>query len=146
MSWTEFWITGASTWTVLLLIYVLTASFRRPKMTEPPRKKTFLEEALEADPERPKPNKTYTWDDLQRDLHDPKLTFEEIHEKCGGIFPEKPEAPKDGPGMKSDDPDRIAKLQAWFKERGEERRIQGLVPPPPAPHTVIHKIYTRGRR
>jgi hypothetical protein len=124
---------------------------------EEPQKKTFLEEALEADPDRPKPLKAYTWDDFQKDLHDGSMTFNEIYEKYGGVFPKKPEAPKEGetkaqekkeagPGAKSDDPDRMAQLQSWFKDRGEDRRIQGLVRPPPAPHTVIHKIYTRGRR
>lgn len=179
MSWAEFWITGAVTMAALLLIYVLTAPFRRPKKVEEPKKKTFLEEALEADPDRPRPARAYTWAEFQKDLHDGSMTFEEIYEKYGGIFPKKPEppaappegspdtqalqgadggltgvegaaGPNGGPGVAGASgvgpPDRMAQLQEWFQQRGKEGRLQGLVPPPPAPHTVIHKIYTRGRR
>lgn len=119
-------------------------------------KKTFLEEALEADADRPRPNKAYTWDDFQKDLHDGSMTFNEIYEKYGGVFPKKPEAPKEGetkaekkeegPGARSDDPDRMAQLTAWFQERGKEVPLKGLVRPPPAPHTIIQKVYIRGRR
>lgn len=113
----------------------------------------FLEEAMADDAPR-KPVPGYTYADFKRDLYDRGLTFNEIYEKCGGVFPQKPEGkepeakeePKpEGPGSKSDDPERLAKLQAWFQDTGKER-LKGLVRPPPNPYPVIHKIYIRGRR
>jgi hypothetical protein len=170
--------------------------FQRKKVVPvEPRKKTFLEEALDADVERPQPLRTYTWAEFQADLHDGTKTFEEIYEKYGGVFPKKPEDPPpstvqgfQGPMMRgpdgiqgfqglcgadgtpgvqaptgvggpegpegrcpqtedqAKDHSRMKELQEWFKKRGEEATLKNLVPPPPAPHTVIHKIYTRGRR
>lgn len=148
----------------------------KPKEEEP-RKKTFLEEALEAEAERPK--HSYSWREFQTDLHNATMSFEEIYEKYGGVFPQKPEDPPpplagpvkqaeelpkgspaafwiqgaegqnggegskgaEGPGGRC--PDRMKELQDWFKKRGEDVPLKKLVPPPPAPHTVIHKIYTR---
>lgn len=168
---------------------------RKKAVPAEPRKKTFLEEALEAEVERPK--HAYSWREFQKDLHDATMSFEAIYEKYGGVFPQKPEDPPasavvpiqgfQGPqaslgfygppgvagdlprgasGMQgfqgdqgvggSNGPDgrcpeaktdaRMKELQEWFKKRGEDVQLKKLVPPPPAPHTVIHKIYTRGRR
>lgn len=50
----------------------------------------FLEEALESEPEHRQTDPNYAWDDLQRDLHDGKITFNAIWEKCGGRLPRKP--------------------------------------------------------
>jgi hypothetical protein len=173
---------------------------------EEPRKKTFLEEALEAEVERPK--HFYSWHEFQKDLHDATMSFEAIYEKYGGVFPQKPEDPPpsavvptqgfqgpqasvcyygppgiqgelprgasgmqgllgahgtpgpggppqhgvgglNGPDGRCPDPKtdaRMKELQEWFKKRGDDVPLKNLVPPPPAPHTVIHKIYTRGRR
>jgi hypothetical protein len=127
------------------------AASRRKAPEKPPGVK-FLEEAMEDDAPR-KPVPGYTYADFKRDLYDRGLTFNEIYEKCGGVFPKKPEgkeaeteAPKpEGPGSKSDDPERLAKLQAWFQETGKER-LKGLVRPPPNPYPIVYKIYTRGRR
>lgn len=122
----------------------------------------FLEGALDDDAPR-KGNADYTYAEFQRDLHDKGLTFEEIYEKCGGVFPKKPEPStlhhsegghllkgQDG-GQSPNGPDgqcsdRTKELQMWFEERGKSSPLKKLVSPPPAPHTVIHKIYTRGRR
>lgn len=126
------------------------ASRRKPIPSNPDVQ--FLEGALDEDAPR-KPNPGYSYADFQRDLHDEKLTFDEIYEKCGGVLPQKPKEPETkpeekkegGPGAKSEDPDRLAQLNAWFKETGKNC-VQGLVPPPPNPYPVIHKIYIRGRR
>lgn len=140
----------------IALIWIL-AKWLNKRYSAKPIEKTdqekFLEAALAEDPIRkPKPN--YTYADFKRDLYDRGLTFEEIYEKCGGVFPQQPKEPEtkeetkppEGPGAKSDDPERLAQLQEWYKKRTEGIRPMKLVPPPPAPHTVIHKIYTRGRR
>lgn len=124
----------------------------RKKAPEKPPGVKFLEEAMEDDAPR-KPVPGYTYADFKRDLYDRGLTFNEIYEKCGGVFPKKPEgkeaeietAKPEGPGAKSADPDRLAKLQAWFQETSKDR-LKGLVKPPPNPYPVIYKIYTRGRR
>lgn len=152
----------------------------------------FLEGALDDDAPR-KPNPNYSYRDFQRDLHDKGLTFEEIYEKCGGVFPKKPEVIQgirevqnyggplqgfQGPqgfidfsalprpfsgysgysghsgyggmtgpaGEDGRSSDRMKELQMWFEERGKSSPLRKLVAPPPAPHTIIHKIYTRGRR
>lgn len=151
----------------------------------------FLEDALEGpeEPER-KPNPNYSYAEFQRDVGDGKVTFDEIYEKCGGVFPRKPEdppssevqgfqgyqgyqasidcyygppgipgeAPRGASGMQgfqapdggSDGPEgrcpeRMKELQEWFKERGKTSPVKGIVPPPPNPYPVIHKIYLRRR-
>lgn len=122
----------------------------RKKAPEKSHDLKFLEAAFDEDEPR-KPLPGYTYADFRRDLYDRGLTFNEIYEKCGGVFPKKPEgkepdaAKPEGPGSKSDDPDRLAKLEAWFQETGKGR-VKGLVRPPPNPYPVVYKIYTRGRR
>jgi hypothetical protein len=134
----------------------------------------FLDSALDDDPVR-KPNPNYSYAEFQRDLHDKGLTFEEIYEKCGGVFPKKPEqglygpqgyqgpmeTPEHRPGLHGPSgapgfqgfqgadgrcPDRMSELQVWFKERGKTSHVGGLVPPPPNPYPIVNKIYIRGRR
>jgi len=157
----------------------------------------FLEGALDEDPAR-KPNPNYTYSQFMADVYNKGLSFDEIYEKCGGVFPkkgdEKPPGaglhgpmgrgpdgipglfgyqgyqgaqgnqgvqvyrgpanyvnpPFEGPqGFQGRDgrcPDRMTELQAWYREQARELGVKRLVPPPPAPHTVIHKIFTRGRR
>lgn len=140
----------------------------------------FLEEALDEEAPR-KGNPYYTYAEFQEDLHNKGLTFEEIYEKCGGVFPKKPDEHSSLPGFQGHQgftdfsqfgrsgfsghsgypgcsgypippggdrkySDRTDELQMWFKKQGERVPIKGLVPPPPAPHTIIHKIFTRGRR
>jgi hypothetical protein len=152
----------------------------------------FLEAALDDDVPR-KPNAQYSYAEFRRDLLDGKVTFDEIYERSGGVFPTKPEDPlpgtiqgyygpqgmqgfqapvndwprqqyygppglqgfqgaqgeNGGGGLKGPDcrcPDRMKELQDWFKARTEDSSPMKVVPPPPAPHTVIHKIFTRGRR
>jgi hypothetical protein len=134
----------------------------------------FLEGALDDDAPR-KGNPNYSYAEFQRDLHDKGLTFEEIYEKCGGVFPKKPEqglygpqgyqgpmeTPEHRPGLHGPSgapgfqgfqgadgrcPDRMSELQVWFKERGKTSHVGGLVPPPPNPYPIVHKIYIRGRR
>lgn len=134
-----------------------------------------LEKALEEDAPR-KPNPNYSYEEFQRDLHDKGLTFEEIYEKCGGVFPQKPPPPPppvppvlpmsiheiqgqngepgfegikgaDGPkGADGRCPDRMTQLQQWFEQRGKDSKVGRVVPPPPNPYPIIHKIYMRGRR
>jgi hypothetical protein len=126
----------------------------RKKAPEKSPEAKFLEGAMDEDAPR-KPTPGYTYADFKRDLYDRGLTFNEIYEKCGGVFPQKPKEPEtkaeeaqkppEGPGSKSDDPDRLSKLEAWFLEAGKNR-FKGLVRPPPNPYPVIHKIYIRGRR
>jgi len=141
---------------IIFMLLVISFPNRRKKKTEQAKEKDpavkFLESALDEDAPR-KPVPDYTYADFKRDLYDRGLTFNEIYEKCGGVFPKKPEgkeaeietAKPEGPGSKSDDPERLAKLQAWFQETGKER-LKGLVRPPPNPYPVVYKIYTRGRR
>ena len=136
----------------------------------------FLEGALD-DPDAPrKPNPNYSYAEFQRDLHDKGLTFEEIYEKCGGVFPQKPppspppvppilpmsiheiqgqngepgfEGIKGADGPQGPDgrcPDRMTQLQQWFEQRGKDSKVGRVVPPPPNPYPIIHKIYIRGRR
>lgn len=50
----------------------------------------FLEDAFEEEKERQPTVPNYGWRDLQTDLHDGKVTFNEIWEKCGGRIPRKP--------------------------------------------------------
>lgn len=156
------------------------ASRRKPVPPNPDVQ--FLEGALDEDAPR-KPNPNYSYAEFQRDLHDKGLTFDEIYEKCGGVFPKKPDenypqgfqgpqgfidfsqygrsgfsgfsgypSPSGhsgypGSGYSGYPPsDRTMELQIWFKKQGERVPIKGVVPPPPAPHTIIHKIFTRGRR
>lgn len=139
MSWIEFWITLAAVAVAMPLIYILTARFRRPKKVAALRKKTFLEEALEDDVERPRPAVGYTWDDLQRDLYDSKLTLNEIMEKCGGVLPKKPgKGAAQGPESGPEEPKgRLAELQAWFGKRAQETPVLKVVPPPPQPPPVV---------
>lgn len=101
--------------------------------------KKFLEAALDDDPATSS-GKAYTWEELQSDLHDGKLTFNEIWEKSGGIFPERPKEPApsapeaiQAPEMRA----RAAWLQAWFKTRAAEMGTVKVVPPPPPPPVVI---------
>jgi hypothetical protein len=132
-----------------------------------------LEKALEEDAPR-KPNPNYSYEEFQRDLYDKGLTFNEIYEKCGGVFPQKPPPPPPTPppvlpmsiheiqgqnagedggdgsqGPQGPDgrcPDRMTQLQQWFVQRGNESKIGHTVKPPPNPYPVVHKIYIRGRR
>lgn len=90
MSAAELLLIGGGTFIALLLIYVLTAPLRVPKKVDPPVKKSFLEEALEADQDPRASEPGYGWSDLQRDLYDGKVTFNEIWDKCGGRLPIKP--------------------------------------------------------
>lgn len=102
----QFIITTVVVCGAMLLLYILTEPFRRPKKVEdapPPAPKTFIEEILDASLKGDAPSKqpvnSYAWDDLQRDLHDGAMSFDEIWEKCGGRLPRKPEKrePSSGP-------------------------------------------------
>lgn len=103
--------------------------------------KALMDEDHERKPKIP----GYDWAQYQADLHDRKVTFDEIWERSGGRFPPKPkdrepesgEKKPESPGAKSDDPDRAAELQEWFKKRGEEKGLKGLVAPPPNIYPVI---------
>ncbi len=157
---------------VILLIVIVTAlqvkRFARTKAPAPEKSPgiQFLEDALADEPVR-KPNPNYTYQQFKEDLYNQKLTFDEIYEKCGGVLPQKPPPPPPpilpmsiheiqgqnaGDGSQGSEgpdgrcPDRMTQLQQWFKQRTETVAPRKLVPPPPAPHTIIHKIYTRGRR
>jgi hypothetical protein len=91
---------AGSVW-LFYLLYCLLTSIRGPKKAEPQpvRKKSFLDEALEADEERRASVPHYAWNDLQRDLHDGKVTFDEIWERCGGRLPRKPEVARGSDGQ-----------------------------------------------
>lgn len=131
-----------------------------------------LDKALEEDVPR-KPNPNYSYAEFRKDLFDRGLTFDEIYEKSGGIFPKKPEEGQFGPqghqgpmtlgadgggpcdgangyqGFQGPDgrcPDRMSELQLWFSEQGKKVHTGQVVPPPPNPYPIIHKIYIRGRR
>lgn len=121
------------------------------KVAEPPKKDPgimFLEGALDEDAPR-KPNPNYTYAQFKDDLNNKGLTFEEIYEKCGGIFPKKPRepetlAPPPEGGEKKDEDDRHKRLQVWFKERAESGNfLKKLVKPPP---NVYPLIQWRNRR
>jgi hypothetical protein len=126
----------------MLLIYVLTARFRRPPKIKNPVDK-LVEDALKEDDGAAPPTVSgYTWNDLQRDLHDPKLTFAEILDRCGGRLPQRPvEAPAEDKAPEQEgtkeDKDRLAQLQAWFSKRTEETPVLKVVKPPPQPPPVV---------
>jgi len=128
-----------------VIIYRELSRRTKPKTFKDADEKRFLEEALDDDPVRVSQGR-YTWEELQRDLHDGKLTFDEIWEKAGGVFPERPkeaerqaEASLEGPDRNS----RAAWLQAWFQVRSAEQGLLKVVPPPPpAPVTVNMKGQT----
>lgn len=76
---------------VFTAIWIICLTWRRPRVSKAqvdPEQKKFLEAALDDEPVKDARN-PYTWDALQRDLYDKKVTFEEIWEKAGG-FPERP--------------------------------------------------------
>jgi len=137
---------------------------KRRAKAEPPAKSPdilFLEGALDEDPER-KPNPNYTYEQFKADLYDRGLTFQEIYEKCGGVFPKKPEEKPPGAGYTGPvdcGPDgfqgyqgplgvdsrhrwgmdvdaRMKELLAWHAERVKENGALKIVKPPPA-YTVI---------
>lgn len=98
----EAWLSGAVVILAVVAHFFLTDKiwWTRPKKVEetpPPAPKTFIEEVLEASlkgegPPR-QPGKPYTWEEYRRDLFDNGLSFDEIYERSGGIFPQKPEEP-----------------------------------------------------
>lgn len=165
---------GVGIVTILAMTINSLAQKRRQRQDALPKSPQvqFLEDALQDDAPR-KPNPNYSYAEFQRDLHDKGLTFEEIYEKCGGVFPQKPPPPpppvlpmsiheiqgQNGEpgfkGVKGDDgpkgadgrcPDRMTQLQQWFEQRGKDSKVGRIVPPPPNPYPIIHKIYIRGRR
>lgn len=139
--------------TPLVVIYVIDRimrAWKRRKELPPPQKTPgieFLEDALKEDEVR-KPNPSYSYAQFKDDLYNKGLTFDEIYEKCGGVFPQKPREPETlappKEGDPKDDEDRFARLQVWFQQRGETARVfKKLVAPPP---NVYPLIQWRNRR
>lgn len=169
-------------WTIFMLLLLAFSKRRGKKVVEVKPKDPdvqFLESALEEDSPR-KPNPNYSYAEFRRDLFDRGLTFDEIYEKCGGVFPKEPEEGQFGPqghqgyahhgldgvdvyppmGMQGaqgsqgyqgpdggrDQSPRMKELQDWFKDQAKVTGVGQIVPPPPNPYPIIHKIYIRGRR
>ena len=122
------------------VVLEVVGGIRAKKRKKNEEAKNFLEAALDDDPATPS-GKPYTWEELQRDLHDGKLTFNEIWEKAGGIFPERPKEPVPSAAESVQAPEmsaRAAQLQAWFNTRAAETGTLKIVPPPFSPPVVIN--------
>lgn len=126
---------------VITSLFVLRLGIRIWKR-KPEKKKASIEwavdEAMKEDEPSAKPG-SYTWDDLQKDLHDPKLTFQEILDKCGGVLPERPEDVKsETPAEKTpESTDRMKELQEWFSGRAAVAPAFKIVVPPPEARPVV---------